>query len=287
MEVLMKDIIRRGIELLKEAEVADAENDSWLLAEYVFGITRSVFYMNPEAAVDEKQAEMFFSLIRKRADKIPLQQITGSQEFMGLTFHVNEDVLIPRQDTELLVEKAVEYINSTGKYVKVLDMCTGSGCIAISIDKLCAKAQVTAVDISKKALETARENNKINAADVNFIESNLFENVEDKYDVIISNPPYIKTEEIDTLMIEVREHEPRIALDGDSDGLKFYRIISQKAAEYLKDDGMLMYEIGYDQGRSVPDILKNCGFKEIKVLKDLSGNDRVVIAGKEAKCLTN
>ncbi|MFQ9516158.1 MAG: peptide chain release factor N(5)-glutamine methyltransferase [Eubacterium sp.] len=281
MEILIKDIIDQGISILKEAQVLDAENDSWLLAEHVFGITRATFYMNPKSVIDEHQAKRFLALIKKRSDKIPLQYITGVQEFMGFPFKVNENVLIPRQDTELLVEKAVEYIHMQRKTVKVLDMCTGSGCIAISVDKLCPMAEVTGADISYKALALARENSDKNNAEVNFIQSDLFKNIEEKFDVIISNPPYIKTGEIDTLMEEVKDYEPIIALDGDNDGLKFYRLISKKLNFYLNDKGKIMFEIGYDQGDAVPEILNRYGLKDIKVHKDLSGHDRVVIAGKE------
>lgn len=281
MEVLIKDVIAQGKLLLQEKEIPDADIDSMLLAEYVFGITKSVLYIEPERKTDKIAADRYMMLIRQRADRIPLQHLTGTQEFMGLTFRVNEKVLIPRQDTEILVEKAVRYINSLEREAKVLDMCTGSGCIAVSIDKFCPLAKVTAADISEEALETAAINNQINDGDVNFVRTDLFDRINKKFDLIISNPPYIKTEEIDKLMDEVRLYEPRIALDGEADGLKFYREISCRAGEYLKDNGKIMYEIGYDQGKTVPEILNKAGLKNIEVFKDLSGNDRVVTAGKE------
>lgn len=281
MEILVRDAMNKAVSTLREAGVLDCENDSWLLAEHVFGITRQDYYINPYISVDKSQADRYFMLVKKRAKKIPLQHITGTQEFMGYTFKVNENVLVPRQDTELLVEKAVEYIQSLPGKVKVLDLCTGSGCIAISVDKMCRNAEVMAADISHEALAIARENNVANNAKVEFVNSNLFDEIQGKFDVIVSNPPYIKTGEIDTLMEEVKDHEPLIALDGDDDGLKFYRLIARRLGEYLKDDGFVMFEIGYDQGKSVPEILKKYGFHNIKVLKDLSKNDRVVIAGKE------
>lgn len=281
MEVLVKDIIKKAEERLREAEVVDFAVDSWLLAEFVFKISRTGFYMNPSMSVSKKMADKYMELVEKRASKIPLQHIIGSQEFMGLDFKVNEDVLIPRQDTELLVENTIEYIKSVKGDVEVLDMCTGSGCIAISIDKLCSNAKVTAVDFSEKALAVAKENNDLNNADVTFIQSDLFGNIEEQYDVIVSNPPYIKTEEIQNLMEEVRIHEPLMALDGDSDGLKFYKKIAVEGRQYLRSDGIIFFEIGYDQGRTVPAILEENGYKDIKVYKDLSGNDRVVTAGKE------
>ena len=280
MEVLVRDIIKKAEEKLKEAGVVDFAVDSWLLAEFVFKINRTGFYMDPMMTVSKERADKYMELVGIRASKIPLQHITGSQEFMGLDFKVNEDVLIPRQDTELLVENAITYIKSVKGNVDVLDMCTGSGCIAISIDRLCENAKVTAVDFSEKALVVAKENNALNKADVTFFQSDLFENVSGKYDIIVSNPPYISKSDIETLMEEVKNHEPMMALDGDEDGLIFYKKISEKLNEYLSDDGMIFYEIGYDQGKTVPDILKQYNFKDINVYKDLSGNDRVVIARK-------
>ena len=281
MEVLVRDIIKKAEEKLKEAGVVDFSVDSWLLAEFVFKINRTGFYMDPMMTVSKERADKYMELVGIRASKIPLQHITGSQEFMGLDFKVNEDVLIPRQDTELLVENAITYIKSVKGNVDVLDMCTGSGCIAISIDRLCENAKVTAVDFSEKALVVAKENNALNKADVTFFQSDLFENVEKQYDVIVSNPPYIKTEEIESLMDEVRIHEPMMALDGDCDGLKFYKKIAKEGRQHLRSNGIIFFEIGYDQGQTVPAILEENGYKDIKVYKDLSGNDRVVTAGKE------
>lgn len=281
MEVLVKELIKQGKNTLKQADIVDADSDSWLLAEHILGITRTSFYINPDMKVDEQDAGRYREVIKRRAEKTPLQYITGHQEFMGLDFEVNENVLIPRQDTELLVETAVRYIKKLGRPVKVLDMCTGSGCIAISVDKMCEMADVTAVDISDKALEVARENNHINDGKVKFILSDLFENVDGEFDIIISNPPYIETEVIEGLMSEVKEHEPYIALDGDKDGLKFYRKITEALNTHLCDGGKVFFEIGYNQGENVPELLNKFGYKDVMVLKDLSGNDRVVSAGKE------
>lgn len=281
-EFELKDLIKDGIEKLQKASDLDATVDAWLLAEEVLGITRAQYFINPQRLVDKEDADKFFKFIDMRCNKIPLQHITGKQEFMGLSFNVNEDVLIPRQDTELLVESVLNYLKQKmkGKKVKVLDMCTGSGCIAISIKKLAENVDVTAVDLSQKALKVAIDNANQLDAKVTFIESDLFENVSGKYDIIVSNPPYISKSDIETLMEEVKNHEPMMALDGDEDGLKFYKKISEKLNEYLSDGGMIFYEIGYDQGKTVPDILKQYNFKDINVYKDLSGNDRVVIARK-------
>ncbi|WP_347993139.1 peptide chain release factor N(5)-glutamine methyltransferase [uncultured Eubacterium sp.] len=281
-EFELKDLIKDGIEKLQKASDLDATVDAWLLAEEVLGITRVQYFINPQRLVNKEDADKFFKFIDMRCNKIPLQHITGKQEFMGLSFNVNEDVLIPRQDTELLVEMVLNYLKQKikGKKVKVLDMCTGSGCIAISIKKLAENVDVTAVDLSPKALKVAIDNAKQLDAKVTFIESDLFENVSGKYDIIVSNPPYISKSDIETLMEEVKNHEPMMALNGDEDGLKFYKKISEKLNEYLSDDGMIFYEIGYDQGKTVPDILKQYNFKDINVYKDLSENDRVVIARK-------
>lgn len=277
-KILIKDLIAKASEELKKAEVTDYVIDSRLLAEYVFHIDYYKLLVHPDMETDVKNAQIYNQLIEKRAAHIPLQHLTGNQEFMGINFKVNENVLIPRQDTEILVEEVIKYINSQERKVKVLDMCTGSGCIAISIDKLCDNAQVVGADISKKALEIAEINNKENSAGVDFIESDLFENIRECFDVIVSNPPYIESEKIEKLMPEVRDFEPRIALDGTKDGLEFYRNICNNLSRYLKEQGAVFFEIGYNQGSSVSKILNEQGFEKVKVIKDYSQNDRVVFA---------
>lgn len=279
MEVLVKDIVAQAKKKLDACGIVESRIDSWLLAESVLGVSRQDLFLEPEKSISEEQAQKYFEAISERSEHIPLQYITGRQQFMDFGFIVNEDVLIPRPETELLVEKVTSYIKE--RYVKVLDMCTGSGCIAVSIDRMCANADVTAVDISEKALKVAGENNVNNQGRVTFVQSDLFENINETYDVIVSNPPYIPTSDIDTLMEEVREHEPHLALDGSADGLKFYREICTNAVNYLNENGKIFLEIGYDQGRTVPELLRENGFTDIQVLKDLSGNDRMVIAGKE------
>lgn len=279
MEVLVRDIIKKAQNTLEAAGIVDSQVDSWLLAEFVFGITRAKYYANMQMTVDGKSTEKYNELVNQRAGHIPLQHIIGTQEFMGLTFKVNENVLIPRQDTELLVENVVDYLGNDER--TVLDMCTGSGCIAISVDRLSKNSKVTAVDISEKALEVAQENNRLNNANVTFIQSDLFTNVTGKYDIIVSNPPYIRTDEIPKLMEEVKSHEPVMALDGMEDGLYFYKKICNEASDYLNDNGKIFFEIGYEQGDDVSEILRQNRFCNIEVLKDLSGNDRVVIARKE------
>ena len=279
MEILVRDIINKAQNTLEAAGIADSQVDSWLLAEFVFGITRAKYYANMQMTVDGKSAEKYNELVNQRAGHIPLQYLVGAQEFMGLTFKVNENVLIPRQDTELLVENVADCLGNGER--TVLDMCTGSGCIAVSIDRLSKNSKVTAVDISEKALEVAQENNRFNNANVTFIQSDLFTNVTGRYDIIVSNPPYIRTDEIPKLMEEVKSHEPVMALDGMEDGLYFYKKICNEASDYLNDNGKIFFEIGYDQGDDVSEILRQNRFCNIEVLKDLSGNDRVVIARKE------
>lgn len=289
MEILVKSAVAQGMKQLKEAGILENEIDSWLLAEDILGVGKKDVFLKPEICVSKEMAKKYFDAVEMRMKHMPLQQITGHQQFMDFDFIVNENVLIPRPETELLVEQVVSYVkgqecvnfHKKNCSIKVLDMCTGSGCIAISVDKMCANTDVTAVDISDKALEVARQNNFRNQGNVTFVKSNLFENIKEKYDIIISNPPYTPTGDIDELMDEVKDHEPHLALDGSDDGLKFYREIGKQAMNYFNENGKIFLEIGYDQGKTVPDLLKKNGFSEIQVLKDLSGNDRMVIAGKE------
>ena len=192
---------------------------------------------------------------------------------MGLDFFVNENVLVPRQDTECLVENVISYANDK----KILDMCTGSGCIIISVKKFVQTAECTGADISEKALEIALKNADLNNVPVSFIKSDMFENISEKYDIIVSNPPYIRPDVIKTLEPEVREHDPWLALDGGEDGLSFYRILAKEGKKYLNSQGMIFMEIGYDQGQAVKEIFESEGFVDIVIKKDLCKNDRVVI----------
>ena len=281
-----REILLKGEERLASLNIADSKNDAWLLFEYIFEMPRHKYFMEVNSeCLDEKLVEDYSQVIELRGKHIPLQHITKIQDFMGMTFNVNEHVLIPRQDTEVLVEKALSVMKSGDK---VLDMCTGSGCIAISIAKL-RDVDVTAVDISSEALKVARENAaNLGASKVEFIESNLFEKLKEdstsknckKYDIIVSNPPYIKSLDVEDLMIEVKDHEPRLALDGDEDGLKFYRTITMEAKEFLKLGGYLIYEIGCDQGDDLRIIMEDNGFKDIEIIKDLAGLDRVCVGVK-------
>ena len=262
-----------GEEELKKADIIDAKNDAWLLMAMACKIDHTYYYMHIDEEMTDEQMKEFEVLIKKRAERVPLQYITGEQEFMGYKFHVNSHVLIPRQDTETLVEEALKVIEPG---MKVLDMCTGSGCIIISILKSISDVRGVGCDISKQALIVAKENAKLNEVNVEFERSDLFENINEKFDVIVSNPPYIRSEVIPTLMPEVAQFEPISALDGCEDGLEFYRRIIKESKNYLKEDGRILFEIGNDQGEDVSNMLKYAGYYNVRVIKDLARNDRVV-----------
>lgn len=279
-------VLKEGEAYLREHAIADAQTDAWLLMEYVTGISRALFLAERMSVMKEEDRRRYERLLHERGRHVPLQHLTGTQEFMGFPFTVNEHVLIPRQDTEILVEEALKYLRSG---MRVLDMCTGSGCIAVSLKKLCPGLLVDAVDISPEALHIAEKNAELLGAKVRFMHSDLFEKVTDEYDVIVSNPPYIRTSVIGTLSEEVRLHEPHLALDGMEDGLYFYRRIIRESDAHLKEGGMLLFEIGYDQAAGVTELLLEKGYKETHTLQDLAGLDRVV-GGKRAGgniCSTN
>lgn len=275
VEYRLKGLLADGAKMLAQAGIDEAELDARYILEYITGLNSAQYFIHSEDIIEKDKAEEFFRLIERRSKRIPLSYVIGTRDFFGLTFKVNENVLIPEQETELLVEEVIKY--SEGK--AVLDMCTGSGCIAISIALFGKPSKVAASDISEKALEVARENAKsLKAGEISFIQGDMFENVTDKFDIIVSNPPYIETGEIDELMPEVRDYIPRLALDGDIDGLKFYRIISKEAVKKLNKNGRIFYEIGYNQSRAVASILLENGFTDVKIMKDYSGLDRIVMA---------
>lgn len=275
----LQKIYKEGADVLKNHEIADAEIDAWYLLEYVTGISRAAYYGDPFREISEEEADRYWEYIEKRAQRIPLQHITGNQEFMGYEFFVNEHVLVPRQDTESLVEEALKVL-TPGMYV--LDMCTGSGCILLSLLKMgterkhFAGLKGSGVDVSEEALAVAKENGKRLEVPAAWIQSNLFENVSGSFDLIVSNPPYIRTEVIQGLEDEVKLHDPWIALDGHEDGLYFYRRIVNESISHLNQGAWLMFEIGYDQAEDVSKLMENAGFCNIYVKKDLAGLDRVV-----------
>lgn len=346
------DVLNYGKKILKNAGIAEADLDSWYLFEQSFGISRAQYFLcarenivgstAQKIAVQEQHGDLLESgnalecaelwlkeklsayenALKKRAARIPLQQIIGQQEFMGLSFFVNEHVLIPRQDTETLVELVLQ--EQKDKDISILDMCTGSGCIAVSLKKLGGYAHVEGADISEEALKVAKrnseeilENNDVNNDAVNsrteqiqnctnltnnqnkqdnsedrmvsevrtvpqtgviFRRSDMFSAFPEteRFNVIVSNPPYIPSAVIEELEPEVRDHEPRGALDGTADGLYFYRILAEECAKHLTPGGHVYFEIGYDQGMAVKELLDNHGFKDTRVIQDLTGKDRVV-----------
>lgn len=270
----LQQIYREGKETLERAGIAEAELDAWYLLEYVTGISRASYYGDPGRVVSEEDLCRYRECIEKRAVHIPLQHITGEQEFMGLSFRVNDQVLIPRQDTETLVEEALKYAMPG---MRVLDLCTGSGCILISLLHFCPGLTGVGSDISAEALKMARTNGqRLHVEDrAQWLCGDLFEKVTGAFDLIVSNPPYIRSAEIEELQEEVRLYDPRIALDGAEDGLLFYRRIIEESKSYLKNGGRLLFEIGCDQGRDVAELLENAGYTEVSVKKDLAGLDRV------------
>ena len=272
-----QELYRWGCGQLKEVAIAEAELDARLLLEEVCGTNRSYLLVHGDEAVTEEQRQSYVNHISKRKERIPLQQIVGYQEFMGLKFTVTPDVLIPRQDTEVLVEEVMLHLHDG---MHILDMCTGSGCILLSLLRYSNDCVGVGADISEAALVVAKENAKQLDLEATFLKSNLFENVEGKYEIIVSNPPYIPTDVIPTLMEEVKSHEPIGALDGYGDGLYFYREIIKNAGEYLHPGGMLFFEIGCEQAEDVSNLMKEAGYQAVTVCKDLAGLDRVVYGTK-------
>lgn len=279
-----RDLLNFGQEALKLSGIYEWDYDSRTLLEWSLNISRTDLILEPNLEVSEEKALQYKAYIERRASHEPLQYIMGECEFMGLPFTVNENVLIPRQDTEVLIEWILEKERiHWNQEMTLLDVCTGSGCIAISVDVLWKEngykpLKTSALDISEKALKVAKKNSDRNKAAIQFYPSNMFEAISEEYDIIVSNPPYIPTKVVDGLMEEVVGHEPRIALDGMEDGLHFYRILAKEGKKHLKEGGRLYLEIGHDQGESVPKLLFEEGFSGIEVRKDLAGNDRCVVA---------
>lgn len=274
-----RECYEQGCRTLQAAGIEEAALDARLLLEAVCGTDRNDLLVHGEQQVAPEAEEKYLNWIRQRAEHIPLQQLTGEQGFMGLTFNVNEHVLIPRQDTEILVEEVLKELHDG---MRVLDMCTGSGCILLSLLHYSNDCEGLGVDLSAEALEVAGRNvlkvlTPEKAEHAHFLQSDLFEKVEGKFEIIVSNPPYIASAEVEKLMPEVRDHEPRMTLDGTEDGLYFYRRIIEEAGKHLVSSGMLFFEIGYDQGQAVSELMRTEGYCEVQVVQDYAGLDRVVL----------
>lgn len=275
----IREAINKGMVELKVNGIETPKMKARLLMQFMLNKPRQYIIVYDENELTKPQENEYFKNIKKLINGIPLQHITHQQEFMKLNFYVDNNVLIPRADTEILVEEVIAIAKKT-EAKKILDLCTGSGAIAVSLAKYIEKSQITAVDISEKALKIAQKNAMNNDVEsqIIFVKSNLFENLpNDKYDIIVSNPPYIKRRVINTLSKEVK-NEPTIALDGGEDGLDFYRKILKNGYEYLKYRGYICLEIGYDQKYDVIELIENEGkYRDTYSKKDLFNNDRVIV----------
>ncbi|MDM8533841.1 peptide chain release factor N(5)-glutamine methyltransferase [Clostridiaceae bacterium HSG29] len=284
----IKDLLEFGIKELESFSDNPRNEIEILILEYT-NYKRIDLIVNVEKEINGKISDMIIQKINIRKSGMPIQYIVGNQEFMGLKFKVNENVLIPRQDTEILIDKILR-MYSNKENLRVLDIGAGSGAISISLAKYLKNSEIVSVDISKKALDVAKENALLNGVSdrIKFIKSDLFENLTDegKFDIIVSNPPYIKSEDIEKLQVEIKKHEPNLALDGGIDGLGFYRKISKEAIKHLVDKGLLAYEVGFDQGEDIKKMLLN-DFCNIEILKDFQNLDRVVIGIKIVKEVYN
>lgn len=290
----LENCLQQGISILQSNNISDSDFDAFALLEYVTGVSKSDYFFKKSDEISDSCYDRYIELIERRSTRVPLQHITNRQNFFGYDFYVDSNVLIPRQDTEVLIEKILEVIEANfnveiSSDINILDMCTGSGCIAITLYKELVKRgfniDATAVDLYKDALAVTEKNveNLVGIKALNntfhIIESDMFSNISasKKYDIIVSNPPYIPTKDIEMLEPEVRDYDPIMALDGDTDGLRFYRRIIEESSNYLNNNGFIAFEIGYDQGDDVKSLLEEKGYKDIHIYKDLGGLDRVII----------
>lgn len=273
----IKEAIKYGSDLLKENKIEDYSIKVKILISFITGIKKDILINYEDVEILDNKLEIYIYNLNKIIEGVPIQYITKKQEFMGLDFFVDENVLIPQPDTEILVEEVLKISKLYNKKINILDLCTGSGAIAVSLAKYIKDVNIIATDISENAIEIAEKNAIKNNAENNikFVVSDMFKNIENKFDIIVSNPPYIETKEIEKLSKEVK-NEPIIALDGGNDGIKYYKIIADNYNKFLNIGGYLLLEMGYNQGESVSKLFKN---SEIK--KDLSGNNRVILVKKE------
>ena len=272
----LQELIKYGKDKLKNNKIDDETIKAKALLKYILNVNDAYLIIHNNEIQSTEIEKKYKDLIEELAEGKPIQYITHTQEFMNLNFYVDENVLIPQPDTETLVLQTIKRIKQyENNNIKILDLCTGSGAIAISLAKAFENqnVQVYASDISSKALDVAKKNAKQNNVQINYINSDMFENIKEKFDIIVSNPPYIETKVINKLSKDVQS-EPYIALDGGEDGLKYYKIIANEYEKYLKEDGTLLLEIGYDQKQSVTELFIN---KKVECIKDLAQNDRVII----------
>lgn len=278
MSKTYKDWYQWGQQELLTVGIEEAALDARLLLEYICRTDRNTLLVHGDRSLSPFEEQMYQNSIATRKNRIPLQHITGEQEFMGLTFRVNEKVLIPRQDTEILVEEALRFLKDGDR---ILDVCTGSGCILLSLLHYSNECHGVGVDLSEDALAIAKENGERLEEEAEWVCSDMLKALpKQTFELIVSNPPYIPTQVIPTLMEEVKSHEPYMALDGKEDGLYFYRKLVEQCPDYLAKEGMLLVEIGYDQAEAVSKLFSEAGFTDVTVMKDLAGLDRVVAGRK-------
>ncbi|NLY45624.1 MAG: peptide chain release factor N(5)-glutamine methyltransferase [Tissierella sp.] len=282
--MVVNELISKGMTLIEGKEYSNPRLESILVLSQLLNVDKSYIYIHGDKTVEEPVKDKFISIMEKRAEGYPLQYLLNEGEFMGLCFYIEEGVLIPRPDTEILVQFIIDYIKNQD--MNVLDIGVGSGAISLSIAEYCPNTRVYGIDIEDIPIKIANLNKeKLKISNADFFQGDLFKaledhNIDEKFHIIVSNPPYIKTRDIEDLQVEVKDHEPLIALYGGEDGLDFYRKISKGALDYLRHKGMLIYEIGYDQGSQVMDILYKEGFENISILKDYQGHDRIVYGFK-------
>lgn len=291
-KLTISELLKKGIECLGEGDYLNPLLDAQILLMFLLDVDKVYLYTHGNDTVEEETMNEFMKLIEIRKNRYPIQYIVGKQEFMGLDFKVREGVLVPRPDTEVLVEKIIDIVNGgyfrEKDFINIVDIGTGSGAITLSLAHYIKNASLYSVDISKTALEVAKENAKLLLLEdrVKFLNGSLLEplyeeKLQGKVDIIVSNPPYIPTKTIEELQIEVSTYEPKLALDGGEDGLDFYRLIVDGSDEFLSENGIIAFEIGHDQGRDVSELLhRNGKFKTVDIIPDLSGLDRVVIGQK-------
>lgn len=285
--MVVSELIAKGMALIEGKEYSNPRLESILVLSQLLNVDKNYIYIHGDKKVEESIRLKFIDIMEKRAKGNPLQYLLNQEEFMGLCFYVEKGVLIPRPDTEILVAFIIEYINKNKRNsINVLDIGVGSGAISLSIAEYCPDTRVYGIDIENIPIKVASLNKeRLKISNAHFYQGDLFgaleeNNIEEKFHIIVSNPPYIKTGDIEGLQIEVKKYEPLIALDGGEDGLNFYRRISKDALDYLQPEGMLIYEIGFDQGSEVMNILNKEGYKNISILKDYQGHDRVVYGFK-------